>query len=109
MDVIDPPGELMYIRTSRSGSIDSSVISWAITSFADASSICTPRKMIRSSKSLLYGFISLIPYDVRSTKDGRTYLDSDGCHSPAGPRCRLPVLLTVSSSAPGRQVTRPGP
>jgi hypothetical protein len=31
--------------------------------------------MIRSSKSLLYGFISLTPYDVRSTKDGSTYLD----------------------------------
>ena len=30
--------------------------------------------MIRSSNSLLYGFISLIPYDVRSTKDGSTYL-----------------------------------
>src|SRR5882757_946464 len=58
---------------SRSGSIDSSVISWAMTSFADASSICTPRKTIRSSKSLLYGFISLMPYEVRSTKDGRTY------------------------------------
>ena len=55
--------------------MDSSVISWAMTSLAEASSIWTPRKMIRSSKSLLYGFISLIPYDVRSTKDGRTYLD----------------------------------
>jgi hypothetical protein len=43
-----------------------------MTSLAEASSICTPRKMIRSSKSLLYGFISLIPYDVRSTNDGRT-------------------------------------
>src|SRR5579859_5646870 len=75
IDVIDPPGELMYIVISRSGSIDSSVMSWAITSLADASSICTPRKMIRSSKSLLYGFISLIPYEVRSTKDGRTYRD----------------------------------
>jgi hypothetical protein len=31
--------------------------------------------MIRSSKSLLYGFISLTPYEVRSTKDGSTYLD----------------------------------
>ena len=60
------------MKMSRSGSIDSSVMSWAITSFAEASSIWTPRKMIRSSKSLLYGFISLIPYDVRSTKDGRT-------------------------------------
>ena len=57
---------------SRSGSVDSSVSSWAITSLADASSICTPRKMIRSSKSLLYGLDSLTPYYVRSTKDGRT-------------------------------------
>ena len=68
----DPPGELMYMVMSRSGSIDSSAISCAMTSLAEASSICTPRKMIRSSKSLLYGFISLIPYDVRSTNDGRT-------------------------------------
>src|SRR5215469_3587392 len=63
------------MRMSRAGSIDSSVISCAITSLANASSICTPRKMIRSSKSLLYGFISLTPYEVRSTKDGSTYLD----------------------------------
>src|SRR5215471_1511067 len=76
MEVIDPPGELMYMVISRSGSIDSSVMSWAMTSFADASSIWTPRKMIRSSKSLLYGFISLTPYEVRSTKDGSTYLDA---------------------------------
>src|SRR6202167_2916714 len=95
----------MYIRMSRSGSIDSSVISCAITSLADASSICTPRKMIRSSKSLLYGFISLIPYDVRSTNDGSTYLDSAACHSPAA----LPLpAFTVCSSAPGLLNTRPG-
>src|SRR6202034_4007443 len=75
IEVIDPPGELMYIVISRSGSIASSVRSWAITSLAEASSIWTPRKMIRSSKSLLYGFISLTPYEVRSTKDGSTYLD----------------------------------
>src|SRR3974390_1366112 len=75
IDVIDPPGELMYMVMSRSGSMASRVSNWAMTSFADASSIWTPRKMIRSSKSLLYGFISLIPYDVRSTKDGSTYLD----------------------------------
>src|SRR5215469_11433077 len=68
----------MYIVISRSGSMASSVSSWAITSLAEASSIWTPRKMIRSSKSLLYGFISLIPYEVRSTKDGSTYLDC-GC------------------------------
>src|ERR1700741_1643180 len=65
----------MYMVMSRSGSMASSVSSWAMTSLAEASSIWTPRKMIRSSKSLLYGFISLIPYDVRSTKDGSTYLD----------------------------------
>src|SRR6516165_2536032 len=75
MDVIDPPGELMYMVISRSGSMASRVSSWAMTSFAEASSIWTPRKMIRSSKSLLYGFISLTPYEVRSTKDGSTYLD----------------------------------
>src|ERR1700677_2629103 len=75
IDVMDPPGELMYIVISRSGSMASSVRSWAMTSFAEASSIWTPRKMMRSSKSLLYGFISLTPYDVRSTKDGSTYLD----------------------------------
>ena len=72
MDVNEPPGELMYMVMSRSGSMASSVSSWAMTSFADASSIWTPRKMIRSSKSLLYGFFSLIPYEVRSTKDGST-------------------------------------
>src|SRR5579863_3856694 len=65
----------MYMVISRSGSMASSVSSWAMTSLALASSIWTPRKMMRSSKSLLYGFISLIPYDVRSTKDGSTYLD----------------------------------
>src|ERR1700744_4647555 len=65
----------MYIVISRSGSMASSVSSWAITSLALASSIWTPRKMMRSSKSLLYGFISLTPYDVRSTKDGNTYLE----------------------------------
>src|ERR1700727_455985 len=75
IEVIDPPGELMYMVISRSGSMASRVSSWAMTSLADASSIWTPRKMIRSSKSLLYGFISLIPYEVRSTKDGSTYLD----------------------------------
>src|SRR6202021_4191126 len=75
IEVIDPPGELMYIVISRSGSMASSVRSWAMTSLAEAASIWTPRKMMRSSKSLLYGFISLTPYDVRSTKDGSTYLD----------------------------------
>jgi hypothetical protein len=36
---------------SRSGSADSRVSSWAITSFAMVSSIAWPRKMIRSSNS----------------------------------------------------------
>jgi hypothetical protein len=71
--VNDPPGELMYMVMSRSGSVDSSTSSCAITSLADASSICTPRKMIRSSNSLLYGLDSLTPYEVRSTKDGMMY------------------------------------
>ena len=60
-EVNEPPGELMYMLISRSGSVDSSTSSWAITSLADASSICTPRKMMRSSKSLLYGLDSLTP------------------------------------------------
>jgi hypothetical protein len=57
---------------SRSGSWLSSTISWAITSSADASSTWTPRKMIRSSKSLVYGSIRLKPYAVRSSKFGST-------------------------------------
>ena len=61
IEVNEPPGELMYMMISRSGSVDSSVSSWAITSLAEASSICTPRKMMRSSNSLLYGLDSLIP------------------------------------------------
>ncbi len=61
IEVNEPPGELMYMVMSRSGSFDSNVSSWAITSLAEASSICTPRKMIRSSNSLLYGLDSLIP------------------------------------------------
>ena len=55
---------------SRSGSADSSTINCAITSLADASSICTPRKMMRSSNILLYGLDSFTPYDVRSMNDG---------------------------------------
>src|SRR5262249_57235267 len=92
MDVMDPPGELMYMVISRSGSMASRVSSWAMTSLALASSIWTPRKMIRSSKSLLYGFISLIPYDVRSTKDGSTYLD-DGYWVTFASPCLLQVGL----------------
>src|SRR5579872_5921728 len=87
----------MYMVMSRSGSMASSVMSWAMTSLADASSIWTPRKMIRSSKSLLYGFISLTPYDVRSTKDGSTYLD-DGYW----------VTFGFSLSASGRSAERRG-
>ncbi|CPU66854.1 Uncharacterised protein [Mycobacteroides abscessus] len=39
--------------TSRSGSWLSSTRSWAMTSSADASSTWTPRKMMRSSNSLV--------------------------------------------------------
>jgi hypothetical protein len=53
--VNEPPGELMYMRMSRSGSIDSSTSSWLITSLAMVSSIAWPRKMMRSSNSLVYG------------------------------------------------------
>ena len=52
--------------------------------------------MIRSSKSLLYGFISLIPYDVRSTKDGSTYLDSAGLPQP-GRAGRAGYLRSLSA------------
>ncbi|CNJ08866.1 Uncharacterised protein [Mycobacterium tuberculosis] len=52
-EVNPPPGELMYIVMSRSGSNDSSTSSCAMMSFADASSTWTPRKMMRSSNSLL--------------------------------------------------------
>jgi hypothetical protein len=68
--VYEPPGELMYMVMSRSGSMPSSVISWAITSLAEASSTCTPRKMIRSSNILLYGSDWREPYEVRSTNVG---------------------------------------
>src|SRR5918992_4453936 len=78
---------------SRSGSIDSRVSSCAITSLADASSICTPRKMIRSSKSLLYGFISLTPYVVRSTKDGMMYRLSTGRGKPSWICGRIKSLM----------------
>jgi hypothetical protein len=46
-------GRVDVDRDVAVGVADSSVISWAMTSLAEASSICTPRKMIRSSKSLL--------------------------------------------------------
>src|SRR5579864_4687951 len=100
MDVIDPPGELMYIVMSRSGSMASRVSSWAITSLAEASSIWTPRKIIRSSKSLLYGFISLIPYEVRSTKDGSTYLDCGASRADCGLRKRDSVTFGSLCSGP---------
>jgi hypothetical protein len=51
--VNEPPGLLMYSVMSRSGSWDSSTSSCAMTSSAEASSTCTPRKMMRSSKSLV--------------------------------------------------------
>jgi hypothetical protein len=53
MAVNEPPGLLMYMRMSRSGSCDSSTMSCAMTSSADASSTWTPRKMMRSSNSFV--------------------------------------------------------
>jgi len=50
--VNEPPGLLMYIVMSPSGSWDSRTSSWAMMSSALASSICTPMKTMRSSKSL---------------------------------------------------------
>ena len=41
------------------GVLRSSTISWAMMSSAEASSTCTPRKMMRSSKSLVYGSVPL--------------------------------------------------
>jgi hypothetical protein len=38
MAVNEPPGELMYMMMSRSGSVPSRVSNCAITSFAEASS-----------------------------------------------------------------------
>lgn len=46
---------------SRSVSWDSRTMSWAMMSSAEASSTCTPRKMMRSSKSLVYGSERFIP------------------------------------------------
>ena len=70
--VYEPPGELMYMVMSRSGSRLSRVSSCAMTSLADVSSTCTPRKMIRSSNILVYGSFEVVPYDVRSVKVGTT-------------------------------------
>ncbi|SLI18440.1 Uncharacterised protein [Mycobacteroides abscessus subsp. abscessus] len=67
----EPPGELMYMVMSRSGSSDSSTSSWAMMSLAEASSTCTPRKMMRSSNSLLYGLDSLTPKLECSMNEGR--------------------------------------
>src|SRR3954451_12017186 len=76
---------------SRSGSVDSSVSSWAMTSLAEASSICTPRKMIRSSKSLLYGLLSF----MRSSSAPRRRGGCSGWRAAgnrswsSGPRCSV--------------------
>ena len=56
---------------SRSGSCDSSTRIWAITSFAETSSIWFLRKMMRSSKSFEYGFVTRsLPFAARSMNDG---------------------------------------
>ena len=72
MAVIEPPGELMYIITSRLGSCDSSTSNWAMMSSADVSSTCTPMKMMRSSNSLVYGSCVFMPYGVFSENCGST-------------------------------------
>jgi len=41
-------------------------------SLAEVSSICTPRKITRSSNSFAYGSYSRTPCEVRSTKRGIT-------------------------------------
>ncbi|MEJ8668392.1 hypothetical protein WKI71_06955 [Streptomyces sp. MS1.AVA.1] len=47
-------------------------MNWAITSFAEMSSICVPRKTIRSSSSFEYGSCVLRPELVRSVNSGST-------------------------------------
>src|SRR5258706_10587761 len=85
---------------SRSGSDDSSTISWAITSLAEVSSICTPRKMMRSSNILLYGLDSLTPYDVRSTYDGTTYRLCTS-RRPAGSDRSIMFSSSISAAGTG--------
>ena len=46
--VVEPPGELMYIAISRSGSSACRNNSWATIKFATLSSIGVPRNTIRS-------------------------------------------------------------
>ena len=46
--VTEPPGELMYREMSLSGSVASRCKSCATTELATWSSICSPRKMMRS-------------------------------------------------------------
>src|SRR6266542_3643424 len=89
----------MYMMMSRSGSADSRQMSCAMTSLADASSIWTPRKMIRSSNILLYGLDSLIPYEVRSTNDGMMYRFWMSSMRSAVCRGRLRSLIAYSSVA----------
>ena len=93
---------------SRSGSIDSSVSSCAMTSLAEASSICTPRKMMRSSKSLLYGFISL--HAVRGALDeGRENVAAVDVSRPDQLTSRLcPFRRRRPARAPAARCARPG-
>src|SRR3954470_8924187 len=90
--VNEPPGELMYMMISRSGSVDSSESSCAMMSFETVSSIGMPRKMMRSWKSLAYGFIATSPREVRSMTFGRKY--------------RLVTVDMVTPSAPGARTLR---
>src|ERR1041384_2251304 len=85
---------------SRSGSDDSSTISCAITSLAEASSICTPRKMMRSSNILLSGLDSLTPYDVRSMNDGMMYRLCTARRPGGGVQGSVASLISVPPSCP---------
>ena len=52
--VTEPPGLLMYSWISLSGSVDSRNSSWAIIRLAEVSLTSSPRKIIRSDRSLEY-------------------------------------------------------
>ncbi|GAA3033993.1 hypothetical protein GCM10020000_09110 [Streptomyces olivoverticillatus] len=68
----EPPGELMYRETGRSGAAYSRCTSWAITSLAAVSSIGVPRMITRSESSFEYGSRVRVPLLVRSVNSGRT-------------------------------------
>ena len=78
-----------------------------MTSSADASSICTPRKMMRSSNSLVYGLcdslalggaLAELRQDVARLRD---VADESPSVGPA-----LQMLLTLVGILPGRRVSQ---